>query len=344
MAQQQVRHCSCGTRLARDNRGALCASCLRRRETTAVGQQPQLPVEFWQDDRLREALASWHMGHVFYAYRVHPWHGRVVSQETLAGWLGLTQAQLSRIENASTPPQDLGKLMSWAHSLRVPADLLWFKLPGSERQFAAPAGTRQAGDHQAERPPRAEGFVLLPTMVDGQPVSVPGDAETLAADLRSLSAIPADSTSVTDCEAMSPLHRRTLLSGIATAALPGLSNEELQSVSDALEDSRRYQGGPAADHFRAQLDHAKRDDGRLGAKKTLPVVLGLLRAIERQAREAKPKGRRELLSVGADGAEFAGWLYRDIRQPGHAGFWYDRAMEWAQEAGDAAMQGYVLLK
>lgn len=87
-----------------------------------------MPVEFWQDERLREALASWHMGQVFYAYRVHPWHARVVSQETLAGWLGLTQAQLSRIESASTAPQDLSKLMNWAHSLRVPADLLWFKL------------------------------------------------------------------------------------------------------------------------------------------------------------------------------------------------------------------------
>ncbi|WP_153812653.1 helix-turn-helix domain-containing protein [Streptomyces sp. SUK 48] len=128
MAQQQVRYCSCGTRLARDNRGTLCASCLRRRETTAVNQPPQVPVEFWQDDRLREALASWHMGQVFYAYRVHPWHSRVVSQETLAGWLGLTQAQLSRIESASTAPQDLGKLMSWAHGLNIPGDLLWFKL------------------------------------------------------------------------------------------------------------------------------------------------------------------------------------------------------------------------
>ncbi|MFE7134022.1 XRE family transcriptional regulator [Streptomyces sp. NPDC057638] len=77
---------------------------------------------------MREALESWHMGHVFYIYRTHSWHGRSLSQETLAGWLGITQAQLSRIEGASTPPQDLGKLMSWAHSLRIPGDLLWFKL------------------------------------------------------------------------------------------------------------------------------------------------------------------------------------------------------------------------
>jgi transcriptional regulator with XRE-family HTH domain len=81
------------------------------------------------------------MGQVFYAYRVHPWHSRVVSQETLAGWLGLTQAQLSRIESASTAPQDLGKLMSWAHGLGIPAYLLWFKLRRDHQLVAPPAVT-----------------------------------------------------------------------------------------------------------------------------------------------------------------------------------------------------------
>jgi hypothetical protein len=61
-------------------------------------------------------------------------------------------------------------------------------------------------------------------------------------------------------------------------------------------------------------------------------------------REVKPAVRRPLLSLGADGAEFAGWLYRDLQDPPGAAYWYDRAMEWAQEAGDTAMQGYVLLK
>jgi tetratricopeptide (TPR) repeat protein len=54
--------------------------------------------------------------------------------------------------------------------------------------------------------------------------------------------------------------------------------------------------------------------------------------------------RRPLLAVGAEGAEFAGWLYRDLRDAASAAYWYDRAMEWAQAAGDTAMQGYILLK
>lgn len=76
---------------------------------------------------MREALDAWHIGHVFYAYRSHPWHRQPISQETLAGWLGLTQAQLSRVENGK-PPQDLAKLTSWAHTLSIPEALLWFRL------------------------------------------------------------------------------------------------------------------------------------------------------------------------------------------------------------------------
>jgi hypothetical protein len=33
-----------------------------------------------------------------------------------------------------------------------------------------------------------------------------------------------------------------------------------------------------------------------------------------------------------------------LQDSGSATFWYDRAMEWAQEAHDTAMQGYVLLR
>jgi hypothetical protein len=71
------------------------------------------------------------MGRVLRAYRHHPFHGpRPLPQGTLAGWLGLTQTQLSRAE---TGPQitDLAKLTGWARTLAVPADMLWFKLPPS---------------------------------------------------------------------------------------------------------------------------------------------------------------------------------------------------------------------
>jgi tetratricopeptide (TPR) repeat protein len=51
-----------------------------------------------------------------------------------------------------------------------------------------------------------------------------------------------------------------------------------------------------------------------------------------------------LLAVGARSAEFAGWLYRDSAALRLAGYWHDRAVEWAQMAAERALQGYVLLK
>ncbi|MDV7219164.1 helix-turn-helix domain-containing protein [Streptomyces prunicolor] len=294
---------------------------------------------------MREALASWHMGHVFYAYRSNPWHGRVLSQEAMASWLDLTQAQLSRIESGK-PPQDLGKLMRWAHSLKIPADLLWFKLPEIERATVTAVVTARP-EELAPKSQEALAGGLLPVVVNGRTVLVPVDPETIAASgLGSLVGSSANpSAQATERDSMSPFNRREFLTnGVAAIALPGLGLDELQHIASALDDAHRYLDGPVIDYFRRVLDKAKRDDGALGPKKTLPVMLGLLGAIESQARDVKPGVRRELLAVGADGAEFAGWLYRDIQKPQAAVFWYDRAMEWAQEADNAAMQGYVLLK
>lgn len=47
-----------------------------------------------------------------------------------ARWLCLTQTQLSRIETGPAP-DSLVKLTSWARTLGVPPDLLWFEVPGA---------------------------------------------------------------------------------------------------------------------------------------------------------------------------------------------------------------------
>ncbi|WP_431914172.1 helix-turn-helix domain-containing protein [Micromonospora carbonacea] len=63
------------------------------------------------------------------AYRCHPYHGRhPLPQEIVARWLGLSQAQLSRIENGPAVVH-LDRLAHWAQLLQIPARLLWFALP-----------------------------------------------------------------------------------------------------------------------------------------------------------------------------------------------------------------------
>ncbi|MGH4012581.1 MAG: helix-turn-helix domain-containing protein [Pseudonocardiaceae bacterium] len=91
-------------------------------------QPPDVPAEFWVTDHMQDALATWNMGRVIAAYRSHPYHGRPMRQEIVAGWVGITQAQLSRVENG-LPIKDLDKLIQWVRTLGVPAHLLWFKLP-----------------------------------------------------------------------------------------------------------------------------------------------------------------------------------------------------------------------
>ncbi|MEU7618964.1 helix-turn-helix transcriptional regulator [Micromonospora rifamycinica] len=86
-------------------------------------------MSFWEHEPVRQALSSRHLGRVIRAYRFHPYHGRAALPQTVvAGWLGVTQAQLSRIENGS-PVVHLDRLAHWAKTLGIPGALLWFSLP-----------------------------------------------------------------------------------------------------------------------------------------------------------------------------------------------------------------------
>jgi transcriptional regulator with XRE-family HTH domain len=122
-------------------------------------EPPTVTAAFWDTPALRDALAAQHIGRVARAYRRHSElaarYGRNgVSQELLGTWLGLTQAQVSRIENGP-PMRNLDTLAHWARILQVPRHLLWFKLPvdrsdkeaRTELQFAtaAPVAAETSG-------------------------------------------------------------------------------------------------------------------------------------------------------------------------------------------------------
>ncbi len=116
---------TCGSALSRFNIGPWCANCS---PIASADGPPEMPAEFWDHGPLREGLANWHIGAVIEAYRNHPAHGQPLSQIQVGQWLDLSQAQLSRIENGPAP-ETLSKLVKWATVLRIPPDLLWFKLP-----------------------------------------------------------------------------------------------------------------------------------------------------------------------------------------------------------------------
>ncbi|HSL09217.1 MAG TPA: helix-turn-helix domain-containing protein [Pseudonocardiaceae bacterium] len=210
-------------------------------------------------------------------------------------------------------------------------------------RFAAATHADVPGHEAAQSPELPLRGGMLPVVVNGHLVFVPFHAETVASSglsalLDELAAIGV----VGDCAIA--LGERVQNQGVTAAALSALGLDEVRHVAVALDDARRYLDGSVVDYFRRRLDACKADDGNLGSRKALPLVLGILGAIEQHGREVKPDVRRQLLSLGAEGAEFAGWLCRDIRDAVAAGYWHDRATEWAQEVGDTGMQGYVLLK
>jgi transcriptional regulator with XRE-family HTH domain len=138
-----VRRCVCGTLLARDNTGGRCASCLAK-SRLQTREAPEVPPDFWEYATIRDALARRHMGLVVRAFRTHPGHGQKgVSQEIAAGWAGITQAQLSRIENGA-PILHLDRLLQWAQTLRIPAEYLWFSLPNGDGPQGDPDNVKRS--------------------------------------------------------------------------------------------------------------------------------------------------------------------------------------------------------
>jgi len=171
----------------------------------------------------------------------------------------LTQAQLSRIEKGAAPEQ-LSKLIRWAEVPRIPAGILWFKVPGRA--------------HDSFRSVNR----------DSEPPSV-------EADLRLARLLMTD----------------------------GLDLQASQPDARLQSEARRYFDGSIVAFFAETLTRCKADDRAQGPAAALLLMLGILGAIRCHSKDVKPEIRRSLLALGADGAEFCGWSYRDMRRPIAAG-------------------------
>lgn len=151
------RRCAaCSAPLAADNTARLCGRCHRDQRDQLRNPPVHHSDEFWATDDLRRAFESQHIGRVFKAYRHHARHlqllGKALNQELLGRWLGLTQAQVSKLENGK-PEQNLETLRAYAKALHIPQRLLWFDLPGETRITA-----REARDDVADS--RVETIIL----------------------------------------------------------------------------------------------------------------------------------------------------------------------------------------
>jgi transcriptional regulator with XRE-family HTH domain len=271
------------------------------------------------------------------------------SQETLAKRLNVDPRTVRRWESGESNGPQPWLRPKLARCLQLSPEQLEELLTDDLTEPTTVPGGRAREDAPK---PDLSSEVLLPVLVDSQLMLLPVDAQTLATlGLRPLLSHPdprnegpPNPVTTTEWNAMSSLDRSLLKQGLAATELPAFNLEELQHAAAAMRDAHRYLDGSVLDYLRRQLKLCKADDGTIGPDKTLPIVLSILYAVEEHAREVKPEVRPELLGLGAEAAEFAGWLCRDARDIAHALYWHDRATEWAQVTGDTAMQGYVLLK
>jgi tetratricopeptide (TPR) repeat protein len=161
---------------------------------------------------------------------------------------------------------------------------------------------------------------------------------------------------VTEAARQQRMKRREFLRGTALGAgallLP--DSAPWEQLSHALEARLGLTAAPGVEEdrpegdvvarLRARHDQYQRADKLLGPHLLLMAMPGHLAFIEEHLRNARGTNRTELLTIGARYAEFAGWLYQDAGDARAATFWSDRAVEWAQQAGNGVLVAYVLMR
>lgn len=155
MADSPNRCRSCRAPLARSEASDRCQRCV-----SSIGDDDtapaMVPPEFWETADMRMALRSRHMGKVIRAYRHHRHHGYGgLSQSEVAGWAGISQGQVSRIETGG-PLLRLDQLIYWSLLLGIPQHYLWFDLPDSDRPETWPR-RRTSPRRNARRRPSTAG-------------------------------------------------------------------------------------------------------------------------------------------------------------------------------------------
>jgi tetratricopeptide (TPR) repeat protein len=97
-------------------------------------------------------------------------------------------------------------------------------------------------------------------------------------------------------------------------------------------------------HLREQWHALVKTDNLLGPRFALAGVLGQIDIVEALLPSLRDRARLEAVSLGAQYAESAAWLYEDSDNLVQARYWTGRAMEWAYEANDRRMLAWTIFR
>jgi len=286
---------------------------------------PDVSAEFWDSHAMREALASRHMGRVIRAYRHHPFHGRQpLPQDVVAGWLGVTQGQLSRIENGPTIVH-LDRLMHWARVLGIPSSCLWFTLPEDDRAAAS-------------------GVHLMPAAAGRSAPIALNDVDV------SLWWAPVSTVEIVSQFTSKDLtlDRRKVARMLAGVVFGGALLEPLERwLSGGMEKPAAGRPGWVGYHEVEQIESAARIfrdwDDQFGGGLRRKAVVGQLNEVADLLRDSQSvEIRRHLFGVMAQLSETAALMSWDSGHQALAQRYYMLALRAAKAAGDRAFGANVL--
>lgn len=237
---------------------------------------------------------------------------RGITQALVGRWLGISQAQVNRVENG-TAPKHIDTLVQWTRGLRVPPDLLWFDLPGRRRG-------RAVSVNELFEPSRDNGTPGLSLTSDEWTHEASGALAELLRDGAEV-AITAE--------------------GVSRLVHEWLVVEPPQVVEVAV--GRRVGVAPVGKVERRVAQLRRMDDFVAGGDlhELVERELRATAALLRDAAHGEAVGRRLLVAIG-ELCQLARWATGDAGDHPRAAHYYSVGVRAAHAAGDAPLAGNLV--
>jgi transcriptional regulator with XRE-family HTH domain len=128
---------------------------------------------------------------------------------------------------------------------------------------------------------------------------------------------------------------------LAALAASGLDPGDAGRLGWAVANPRHVDHA-AVRGLAAVLAAQRRAEDALGSAAVLPAIAAQLPAVETLIAEARGPVRPAVVAVGAEWAQYAGWLHASTGQRARAARLYDQALAWAVEAAAVSLISEVI--
>lgn len=140
--------------------------------------------------------------------------------------------------------------------------------------------------------------------------------------------------------------RRLFIGGLGAAGLVGMadarSGHRLARVPESEEESI-FDVDPV-EHFQQVRKTLIDNDNLFGPSGVIQSVQEQIGTIQRLRQSYRGAGRKKLLYIQAQFAEFCGWTYQDAGDHRASAYWSGRALEWSHMCGDREATSFILAR